>query len=284
LSKFVSGDEFYFSELSNTQIPVPTSATGTPVVAPRLWEEEQGQYTIIAGTIAIYRPVPACAYEFDVDFVYNGTASSGIPTTLTNLVHPGMTNQAVTETAGMLVALLAINTPVAGPVETRTAEVDGSYVSGRYRGLLKNGLSRWTLTSRTVETFARSLKQTLRVEPVVDGYDHPAEGLLRETFKREPDIAAQWFLSALRENQNPSLMADSLRLLGRITPADTVWRGRIAAEGLRSQSAEVRDAAMQAIESWRDVALVDVLKDHQRREPKKWLREYANQLIQDLTE
>lgn len=285
--QFGNEDEYYILEDGVTEVVSPTMGTDTPVFIPQLWGDEQKRYTIVTGAAATYTPISVDTQELEFDFVYTGAANSGAPTTNTYLPHFGITNQAVSEmvlNTGTLVASLAIETPVSGPLEAHFGAVDSNRLSSYYDAFVGNRVSHRKSNNRAMERFARTLKQMIRVEPVIDGYDHPAEGFLQEIFNREPDVARQWFLSALRRNLPPSLVADSMRLLGRIISVRKDWRAGIAAEGLRSASAEVRDAAMQAIESWGDPVLVSVLKDHRQREPRKWLREYADQIIQDLTE
>ena len=53
-------------------------------------------------------------------------------------------------------------------------------------------------------------------------------------------------------------------------------------DGLAKNSVEVRDAAIQAAESWGDSELIEVLKAHSETEP--WLRQYLNDVIDDLSE
>ncbi len=276
VSRLDNEDEYYVSE-SLARVALPTMRTDTPVSSPHVWGEDRAEYRIVTGTTA---PVSISGHEFDIDLVYTGSANSGMPTMPTHFPLFGSTGQAVSDTLkigfGKLVASFAIATPVTGPLETHFGGLGSNRLHSYY-----GGVSNWKISSRIVERFGRTLKQMVHAESVIDGYDHPAERFLQETFKREPDVARQWFWSALRENHSPSLVADSLRLLGRITPADRKWRSQIAAEGLRSRSSEVRDAAMQAIESWGDPALAGVLKHH--REQTRWLREYADQIIQDLT-
>jgi hypothetical protein len=284
LSRSSGEHTYYVPEMNVHQAVLRGMSTDTSTFVSRLWGEDQEQFTIVSGTTATYTTIPVNAPELDI--AYSGVANSGIAITASHYPNFGITGQAVSETLariGTFVASLAFNTPVSGALETLFGGFDGNRLSGYYDASVRNGVNRWHLSRQTADKFARTLKQIVRVEPVIDGYDHPAESFLREAFKREPDVAKQWFLSALAENLPPSLVADSLRLLGRITPADNAWRARIAAEGLRSHSAEVRDAAMQAIESWGDPVLASTLIDHRQREPRKWLRDYADQIIQDFT-
>jgi hypothetical protein len=271
VSTLVSDEEYYVSDINAPQVVARTVGTDTPVFTSRLWGEEREQYAVYAGTLPLYEAgnsgVPATAFPFPI-FRTSQAVSDAV----------------LTLSAGLIITTMAVAMPINGPLETHFVGQTSPPLSNSYSALGGTALGRLTVSSRSAEWFGRILNQLIGVEPVIDGYDHAAEGFLRETFKHEPDFVAQWFLSALRENVTPSLVADSLRLLGRIAPTGKEWLAQITAVALRSPSAEVRDAAMQAIESCGDPALVAVLKDHRQNEPRKWLRDYADQIIQDLTE
>ena len=51
-------------------------------------------------------------------------------------------------------------------------------------------------------------------------------------------------------------------------------------DGLAMDSVEIRDAAIQAAESWGDSELLDVLRSHSETEP--WLQQYILDVIDDL--
>ena len=60
----------------------------------------------------------------------------------------------------------------------------------------------------------------------------------------------------------------------------TVWRAELVSCGLASDDIELRDAALQAAESWRDPGLRQILAAHS--EPVSWLDEYRRGIIGDL--
>ncbi len=53
-------------------------------------------------------------------------------------------------------------------------------------------------------------------------------------------------------------------------------------DGLAAKDVEIRDAAVQAAESWGGREILDVLKSHQ--EPERWIRDYIRDVVEDLRE
>ena len=58
------------------------------------------------------------------------------------------------------------------------------------------------------------------------------------------------------------------------------WRAGLVHGGLASDDIELRDAAIQAAESWGDPGLQQILAAHS--EPVSWLDEYRRGVIDDL--
>jgi len=131
-----------------------------------------------------------------------------------------------------------------------------------------------------IEVAFASLIRALDAEIVEDGEPHPVEdaigGFVREFGARY--LCEALFAAAFR----PTRTASFLRLLGRIQIVPSRDRGRLVERGLASTRVEVRDAAIQAVESWHDPALVDLLMSH--RDSEAWLADYAKAVAQDLTE
>jgi phosphatidylethanolamine/phosphatidyl-N-methylethanolamine N-methyltransferase len=126
----------------------------------------------------------------------------------------------------------------------------------------------------------RDLYQALQQEPVLDGLDHPGVAILIEAFEDDPDVAARWMLNQLADPAGPAMVSDILRLLCRFKPQTSAWRRNVVAAALRSTSVELRDAAIQAVESWGDPELVALLSAHADVAP--WLDDYATQVVKDL--
>jgi hypothetical protein len=115
----------------------------------------------------------------------------------------------------------------------------------------------------------------LTAEPVLDGYDHIGSALLEESASMYPELTLRWLLELLSGTRG-SASADTLRLLARTIAFGETARSALVRTALASDSSEVRDAAMQAVESWRDVELFRLLRAHTERD--EWLRDYAEKL------
>jgi hypothetical protein len=124
------------------------------------------------------------------------------------------------------------------------------------------------------------LSHALQQEPVLDGFHHPAESILQEMFRDHPAESSKWVLGHLSERGAYSRAADVLKLLCRFKPESADWRRSIVEIALQSSSDEVRDIAIQAIESWDEPDLIPILRAHPERVP--WLADYASQVLRDL--
>jgi len=133
-----------------------------------------------------------------------------------------------------------------------------------------------------IDSFVRALHSALAQDPVVDGFKHAAEPILERAFTRESEKLGHWFQKLNTEHPDSSEVADILRLLARFKPYSAEWRQQIVKVALGSRSPDVRDAAIQAVESWAEPKLTDLLRLHTETAP--WLVEYAAQVVRDLTE
>jgi hypothetical protein len=122
-----------------------------------------------------------------------------------------------------------------------------------------------------------TLRAAIEAEPVEDGTSHPAERVIAETMA---DNEAEGLVTAVLEVTPNSLQASILRLLGREPVRDASLRRRVIEAGLSSSDVQIRDAAVQAVESWEDADCVDLLRHHE--EPVKWLADYVKDVITDL--
>ncbi len=126
------------------------------------------------------------------------------------------------------------------------------------------------------------IKAALELAPLEDGYSHSAETFLEKAILGSDDRISDWLISALSSNyQNNSFKADLLRLLSRQKPFTSKWRVDVIKLGLSSLSVEVRDAAIQAAESWEEAGAIQLLQAH--KEPCDWLNNYTSRVIRDLT-
>ena len=113
---------------------------------------------------------------------------------------------------------------------------------------------------------------------------HPAEKIIGEALRAAEDKPVlDWFRTFSLDAERPSFAASVLRCLGRQMSLGTgLWRTELVKSGLDMDDVEIRDAAVQAAESWGDRSLADVMKAHREAEP--WLREYIENVISDLGE
>lgn len=132
--------------------------------------------------------------------------------------------------------------------------------------------------------FKSSIITLLYDEPIEDGISHPAEDAIKNILKKDQtsdlDSIRNIFLEYI--DINKSLAADILKVLGRIElPGSSEWRYSLIKIGLKSESLEVRDAAMRVIENWEESTLIELLKKHV--ENIDWLKEYQKGIIADLS-
>ena len=120
--------------------------------------------------------------------------------------------------------------------------------------------------------------------PVEDGMGHPAEHIIGEALaSEERQQVLDWLRAVCTDVSQPSFAASALRCLSRQDDVGTAsWRAGLVREGLAVHNAEVRDAAVQAVESWTGRALLEVLRAH--AEPEPWLRQYIRDVLDDLAD
>ncbi len=130
---------------------------------------------------------------------------------------------------------------------------------------------------------AAKLQASFEENPVEDGMEHPAEEIIASTLaETKVSHVLSWFRAFCADASQPSFAASVLRCLGRCERIGTVtWRVGLVRDGLAMNDVEIRDAAVQAAESWRDVEMVECLRAHD--EPEPWLRQYVLDVIEDLT-
>lgn len=124
-----------------------------------------------------------------------------------------------------------------------------------------------------VEAFIRS-------EVLQNCQPHPAEGVFEAFLRRFGDASLFSLTQHLRDSV-PDLFATTLRLVGRLSQIGDATRKSLVVHGLASHDSDVRDAAMQAVETAEARALIPVLAAHV--EPIPWLADYKNGIIADLS-
>ena len=137
--------------------------------------------------------------------------------------------------------------------------------------------------NRARELLEAKLLASFENSPLEDGMDHPAEGILAEALQSRKDHGVLgWLKDICTDASRPSFAASVLRCLGRQEGVGAAsWRVDLVRAGLAIGNVEIRDAAVQAAESWGDTASLDVLTAHS--EPEPWLRQYIRDVVEDLT-
>ena len=129
---------------------------------------------------------------------------------------------------------------------------------------------------------ATRLQVAYEAEPLEDGMDHPAEQIIGQALDSGENKYILGSLKALSlDVTHPNLAASVLRCLGRQTyPGTSLWRTALVRDALTMDNIEIRDAAVQAAESWGDENMRTILELHS--EPEPWLRDYISDVIDDL--
>ena len=120
------------------------------------------------------------------------------------------------------------------------------------------------------------------VEPLEDGITHPAEQILNEAVQNF-DKALDWLEGIAVDAASPAFAASVLRCLGRLRDLGTVaWRENLVRGALSSPDIQMRDAGLQAAETWGGAAMREALEAHLSFESAPWLREAMSDVIEDL--
>lgn len=135
----------------------------------------------------------------------------------------------------------------------------------------------------TRKRLEHALYAAFEVDSVEDGTSHPAEKIIADALGASHEHQVlDWFREFSLDADQPGFAASFLRCLGRLTPPGTEeWRVDLVRLAMRSDSVQVRDAAVQAAELWADTGMVNVLKNH--RDPQQWITDYIKMVVDDIT-
>jgi hypothetical protein len=136
------------------------------------------------------------------------------------------------------------------------------------------------------DEFKSALLFELEREPVEDGVAHTAEVIIQTTLARFPQQAPGWIHNLFDEmlaQGKLSYTSGLLQCIGRVRSYAIKEVGKaLVVGGLRQESIEIREAAISVIEQWSGEEMIAILRGH--KDPTPWLAEYAEQVIQDLSE
>ncbi|MGE0055311.1 MAG: hypothetical protein AB7S74_13975 [Hyphomicrobium sp.] len=111
--------------------------------------------------------------------------------------------------------------------------------------------------------------------------DHPGDKEMSALVKHYAALGLAR-IERLIAQLDSSQAADLVRLLSRVEgPGSPKWRKELIEKLLHASSVNMRDAAVQAVESWAEPGLADVLRNH--KEHVSWLARYKEQVIADIT-
>ena len=133
------------------------------------------------------------------------------------------------------------------------------------------------------ENQRRTIKLIVAFEetPLEDGINHPAEWFLDEALRLvDVQHVLVWLRTLVTDVRRPLFASSVLRCLGRRRPGTPAWRAGIVRAVLAADDVEMRDAAVQAAESWGGIEVREVLQSH--FEVRPWLRAYLDEVIEDL--
>ena len=134
------------------------------------------------------------------------------------------------------------------------------------------------------EQFVYELHAAFEIEHFEDGMDHPADEIIDNAIQSRNN---QHILDSLRklclDISNPSMASSILRCLSHQKNIGTLrWRVELVEDALCFDDIEIRDAAVQAAESWGGWEMASTLILHDESSP--WLRETIDSVIDDLLE
>ena len=140
-------------------------------------------------------------------------------------------------------------------------------------------------TGTSQEQLADLLRQSFEAVAVEDGMIHPAEQIISEALRSvDDDQLLSWIWQFCTDATQPSFTASVLRCIGHHAIGTVPWRVDLVNAALELPSVGIRDAAVQAAETWGDSDFCDVLRTHaETAETRDWLRQYIFAVIDDLT-
>lgn len=125
---------------------------------------------------------------------------------------------------------------------------------------------------------------TLRHSVFEDGCDNEATELFNSMLSRNKYVAIAWLYEFWCDHQDDSIVFKGIiRLIGRVSDKG-YWKTlfSIVRNGFTDKDTEVQEAAIMVAESWRNKNCLEALKNTVYASP--WIRNYANQIIEELTE
>ncbi len=131
--------------------------------------------------------------------------------------------------------------------------------------------------------FISDLSTAFENDPVEDGIVHPAEKIIDEVLcSVSLQRSYQWLSELSLDVEHRDMAASVLRCLSRRDMEPTAWCVKLIKSALKINDLEIRDAAVQAAESWGKKEFCSVLEKHS--EDVQWLEDYIHDVVYDLKE
>ncbi len=135
--------------------------------------------------------------------------------------------------------------------------------------------------SLELRTLDGSLRSKFAENPVEAGLNHGAEEVLRSAITHRPEESERYLVAQARQGSNFPFRCDLIKVMGRLPRScfsDQVIP--LALELLQEADVEIREAAVQLAEEWRDLRFADALE--MRQESVPWLANYARQVAAEI--
>jgi len=142
-------------------------------------------------------------------------------------------------------------------------------------------VARWLGGRRSLEA---ALHASFEETPLEDGFQNPAEDVLKQALERHPVRGARWIRELALRPTDPDLGRDIIVSLSRL-PKDLVstWAVDLAREALSSPDVRVRFASVRALEAFGGPRAAQLLQRHAEDEGVTWLADYARRVVRDLS-
>ena len=125
-----------------------------------------------------------------------------------------------------------------------------------------------------------ALINALDATPVDDGISHEGDAIVRRLVEFYQSQFIDYMTETAKDASAASRLSSIIRLMGRNDRVPLAIKRHVLKYSLESNSAEVRDAAVQAADLWEDRRLLDILSLHV--EPLDWVRSYQKDVMVSL--
>ena len=136
------------------------------------------------------------------------------------------------------------------------------------------------MDSKFAERLEHGLYALFAEEPIEDCISHPAQQVIEQALKTpEKSHVLERLRKIALNSAEPDFAYSVFCCMGRQKEhvGSPEWRTELVRSGLQSDNIQIRDAAIQAAETWLDSEIADVLKGHSEKE--KWLQDYIAKVI-----